>query len=413
MKSINELIGDLLLQNNCVIVPTFGGFVAKRVPATVDFNSGLMMPPSKSLLFNKQLVNNDGLLIHELAKNRAISFDQADRVLQEELAGWKQSLSAGERIEIDRVGRIYLDQEKNLCFEQDRFFNLLLESYGLKKVHFLTEEDVEIVEKTLEVLDSYEPKIEPVVQPIVEPIEKEEVPVIQITEKPIVKRELLPAEEKTIPEPVVEAKEEKVIPISKGRNKAWRYVAAACLLPIAFYSFWIPLKTDVLESGVISMNDFNPFYQHKEATYTEKPVSKFNIPKVTQGELSDSLHTIPAETSVYTLKYDSAHYLQVNIERPESNNPKELVIEKPIDDVTSTSNVVSADVMNYIVGCFGNKANAQRFVKQLKREGFDARILDKSDGLHRVSAGAALSEEQLNAIAAKSKAKGHPGWVLR
>lgn len=414
MKSISELIGDLLLQNNCVIVPSFGGFVAKRVPSSIDFTSGLMLPPSKSLLFNKQLVNNDGLLINELAKNRKVNFDQAERILREEISNWSIRLNNGERIDIDRVGRIYLDQEKNFCFEQDRFYNLLLESYGLKKVHFLTEEDVEIVEKTLEILDNYIP----VQQPIVEDVSlvKDEETILAEKVEPIEEKVEL---EKVIPilpkvdTPPIEKVEQKVIPINKGKNNAWRYIAAACLLPIAFYSFWIPLKTDVLESGVVSWNDFNPFYEHKEASYTEKPIAKFNIPEVTKGELVDSLHAIPSETNVYTLKYDSAHYIQVNIDQNFDSDEQEVKIQKEDVNNPSSGSTFNPDAMNYIVGCFGNKANAQRFVKQLQKEGFDAHIVDKSNGLHRVSAGSALSEQQLNAIAAKSKEKGHPGWVLR
>ena len=42
-------------------------------------------------------------------------------------------------------------QEKNICFEQDRFFNLLLESYGLGKVHFVSESDIQIVKEVAEI----------------------------------------------------------------------------------------------------------------------------------------------------------------------------------------------------------------------------------------------------------------------
>ena len=59
---IEKLIGDLLLRHNCVVVPSFGGFVAKQVSAVIDYKTGVMHPPKKSLLFNKQLINNDGLL---------------------------------------------------------------------------------------------------------------------------------------------------------------------------------------------------------------------------------------------------------------------------------------------------------------------------------------------------------------
>src|SRR3989338_1414297 len=148
MTTIEQLLGDLLLRHNCVIVPGFGGFVARQVSARIDYSSGKMHPPSKSLLFNKQLVNNDGLLVAELARENTLSYDQALENVRHLVNDWQSTLRAGHRIELDRIGYLFLDAEKNLCFEQDRFFNLLLESFGLGQVHFLTEEDVKIAEST-------------------------------------------------------------------------------------------------------------------------------------------------------------------------------------------------------------------------------------------------------------------------
>ena len=68
MISIEQLIGDLLIQHNCVIVPSFGGFVAQKISAKIDFKSGKILPPSKSLLFNRQLINNDGLLANVISE---------------------------------------------------------------------------------------------------------------------------------------------------------------------------------------------------------------------------------------------------------------------------------------------------------------------------------------------------------
>ena len=67
MTNLETLIGNLLLQHNCVVVPTFGGFVAQRVPARFDENSSSIHPPKKSVLFNKQLISNHGVLIQAYA----------------------------------------------------------------------------------------------------------------------------------------------------------------------------------------------------------------------------------------------------------------------------------------------------------------------------------------------------------
>ncbi|MEY3200216.1 MAG: hypothetical protein RJA13_2174, partial [Bacteroidota bacterium] len=58
MVSVEQLIGDLLVRHNCVIIPAFGGFVAKQTSASIDYKNGIMTPPRKSLLFNRQLINN-------------------------------------------------------------------------------------------------------------------------------------------------------------------------------------------------------------------------------------------------------------------------------------------------------------------------------------------------------------------
>ena len=40
MLTVEGLIGDLLIQHNCVVVPGFGGFVAQRVAAQLDTAKG-------------------------------------------------------------------------------------------------------------------------------------------------------------------------------------------------------------------------------------------------------------------------------------------------------------------------------------------------------------------------------------
>ena len=98
-----------MLRHNCVIVPSFGGFVAKPIPAKINFEKGTMVPPSKSLLFNKQLINNDGLLINELASQNGISFNDASVEVASKVQVWNKALKSGGRIELDRVGNLYLD----------------------------------------------------------------------------------------------------------------------------------------------------------------------------------------------------------------------------------------------------------------------------------------------------------------
>jgi hypothetical protein len=374
MVTIEQLIGELLLRHNCVIIPSFGGFVAKQTAATIDYVNGFMSPPKKALLFNRQLMNNDGLLQSELAVSNNISYNQSSELVAEKVAFWNETLKKGERIVIDKVGFLFFDQEKNICFEQDRFFNLLLESYGLGKVHFLTEEDVQIVAQTaIEITTT-----------------------INAPEQAIVAEELK-----------IEPNTAKVIehPALKERSKAWKYVAAAaCLLPIGFYSYWLPMKTPALQSGILSVRDFNPFQAKIKANYTQQKLKLAGI-SVEQNTLADQLAALPENETILNYTYDANFSFPIKVKE---------TVAVPIETISApVAPVNSSKQLNYIVGCFSSESNAQKVIAVLKAQGLNAFQLDVSNGLHRISAGAGNSASDLDPIIAKSKAAGFEGWILK
>ena len=72
--SLEKLIGDLLLRHSCVVLPGLGGFVARVEPAMLLRDKGSILPPSKAILFNRQLLTNDGLLIAAFAKEALVPY---------------------------------------------------------------------------------------------------------------------------------------------------------------------------------------------------------------------------------------------------------------------------------------------------------------------------------------------------
>ena len=377
MLTIEQLIGDLLLQNNCVIIPSFGGFVAQQVSAKIDFKTGKAFPPSKSILFNKQLVNNDGLLINELAKQNNKAFDTASTEVTEKVTQWNQIIQAGGRVELDRIGILYNDAENNLCFEQDRFFNLLLASFGLERIQFVSQEDVHIIEKTIEFED----------------------------------RKIIPIVETEIKEPETTVIEHPAL--QNKRIKVWKYIAVACILPIAFYSVWIPMKTDVLESGIISFKDFNPFQQTEEVKYTQESNKLTDVEKEANTSLSEQVKELPEDVSVYSYNYDDELYIPVSVGKEIHSTEESIPNTTDLEIVQITEIAFNANELNYIVGCFGDKTNARNLVDKLNNEGFSARIIDFHNGLHRVTAGSAFSLEELNKIKSSSISIGLKGWTLK
>ena len=382
MVSVEQLIGDLLVRHNCVIIPAFGGFVAKQTSASIDYKNGIMTPPRKSLLFNRQLINNDGLLIAELAVSNAINYNQATDTVGTLVNSWNEKLRNGERISIDKIGFLFYDQEKNICFEQDRFFNLLLESYGLEKVHFLSENDVQLAQKTtIERALSVEENtpVQPAIVFNTEGISKEK----GATDAQVIEH-----------------------PALQKNSKIWKYVAAACLLPIAFYSFWLPMKTTVLESGIISIQDFNPFYKSTDGNYSQEKIS-LKSPFEKYITLEENVAALPKDITIYSYKYADDLYIPIRLTKALQNTFNTELPEVKLEKQVSIS------TYNLIVGCFGSETNAKNLVSILKSKGFSPQIVDVSNGLYRVSIGAANSVDEMQKISQAANDQGFDGWILK
>jgi len=348
MKSFDEILAQLIINYDCVIIPNFGGFVTKASPSKIDYEKGIMTPPSKQVLFNVQLLNNDGLLNTEISTVNSISFAEAKKQIECKVAEYHSILKEGKKISIQKIGTFQRNQEGIIVFEQDRFFNFLIASYGLNNVQFIP--------------------VEPVSKP------------------------------------------HKII--SEKRN-TWKYAAAACLLPIAFYSFWIPLKTNVLSSEMISINDFNPFHKKSKTLYNKKKLVLKNNSQESGYLTFDEQFSKADHTSEYWLyQFDKENTFAVANEKADVINENELPqTEQKVPVQTYEINEVNPSPFNCIAGCFSNKKNAVRLVNKLKSKGYNATLLTGGE-LYRVSIGGGFSEEGIIALKSKANHDGLGVWIL-
>jgi hypothetical protein len=351
MHKIEDLVSSLLLRHSCVIIPNLGGFVAKTISAKLDLDRGLFLAPSKQLLFNKNLLNNDGLLISEYASINAIEYSKSQSEIEEFVLDLKSKLNSKQSVHIERVGKLSYDLEGNLVFEQDRYFNLLLSSYGLSQVQFIANKEPEINEPS-----------------------------------------------------IIDIKINVKAPVRKINYL--KYAAAACLLPLAFYSFWIPTHSGVLESGLISFKDFNPFYKKEIGAYSQQ---KLATPQndVLEKNVFEKQITTSKNHRIVLFKFDEGINIPIRIE--------EKKIVKEIHDVkieNFQNKISSTNTFEYIIGCFSNKDNALVLISKLKKEGFAAQLAGGSP-LVRVSIGSADSDLQMQTIIQKANEKGYKGWILK
>ncbi|MDC3030086.1 SPOR domain-containing protein [Flavobacteriales bacterium] len=133
---INRHISFLLCEHNCVVIPDFGGFVANYESARIDSRSHFMYAPKKSIVFNKSLQNNDGLLVNEIASCEGLTFKQAKKELDKYVLDLKESLKLYKKVFIEEVGTLLYTSEGNILFVQSNSRNHLLDSFGLSTVQY-------------------------------------------------------------------------------------------------------------------------------------------------------------------------------------------------------------------------------------------------------------------------------------
>ena len=143
MTNLDSILFDLLVHHNCVIIPEFGGFIAKRVSSQIDFEKGIIHPPSKHLLFNRFLTADDGLLISSFVQSQEEDYDSIKLKLSTFVTELDKRLSNGEEVSFKHIGTLRRSENGNYTFKQDRSFNLLADAYGLKELDFVSVQEVE------------------------------------------------------------------------------------------------------------------------------------------------------------------------------------------------------------------------------------------------------------------------------
>ncbi len=220
MQKVDKHISDLLYEHYCVIVPDFGGFVANYTSAKIHPAQHSFTPPSKKIVFNKNLNNNDGLLANHIVKAENSNYPEALKYINHFVENANTQLREGAKVKIDEVGTLFLDVERNIQFEPSSN-NYLLDAFGLSQF-----------------------------------------------QSPAIKRDNIG---KRIEK---EFKDRRAIPSEKKKLNIKKYVALAIAAPLVFGLFWIPLKTDLLKN--INYSSLNPF-SHKEIRLPEVK----DVPKTT------------------------------------------------------------------------------------------------------------------------------------
>ena len=121
----------LLLDNDCVIVPGLGGFIAYHTDACYDAESASFIPPTRTAGFNPKLSMNDNLLAQSYVETYDISYPEAVKRIAAEAEMLKDMLERNGSYDIPGVGTLKINDKGGYDFIPFEAGLLTPEYYGL------------------------------------------------------------------------------------------------------------------------------------------------------------------------------------------------------------------------------------------------------------------------------------------
>ena len=137
MNKYVEHIEELLYLHDCVIVPGFGGFICDYTSASINEKTGIIVPPSKKVVFNKYLKQNDGLLIDWIARKEQVDYEKAQRRLALFCEEVKVRLNQKQKVDFGTIGTFSVDRRFNILFESKNH-NFLPDVIGMETLPLVT-----------------------------------------------------------------------------------------------------------------------------------------------------------------------------------------------------------------------------------------------------------------------------------
>ena len=345
----------LLLSNDCVIVPGFGGFMAHHVDARYDGEDGMFLPPHRTIGFNQQLTMNDSLLALSYVEAYDISYPDALNRISDEVNELRQSLENEGKYELNDIGTLFLNEDGNISFEPCEAGILTPDFYGLGGFDMQTLAQITDINK----------------------LKEEEANVASSTAASDSQSGIGMSSSNSV---FVDEEDEE----SKGAEfvsikKSWlRNVAAACIALIAFFALSTPLGTPTVQKSQIDTGMLNRIMP-KEIN-THEPVHELMLNNSAKTE---------EET-------ESKNSFEISSEDKEINTPS-----------TSYYSIVLASRVT--------KRNAANYAEMLQAKGFeDARVLITNNNVKVIYGNYATQSEAyaaLNRLHDKEAFK--EGWITK
>ena len=104
MISIVQHIEYLFCNNDCVVIPQLGTFIAQY--SNAEFQGSEIKSPKRGICFNSLINHNDGLLAYSLMKRHGVTYDKAVAIISNQVGKIKELLNRGNEVPVGALGTI-------------------------------------------------------------------------------------------------------------------------------------------------------------------------------------------------------------------------------------------------------------------------------------------------------------------
>ena len=359
---IERHIEILLLDNDCVIVPGLGGFTAHHVEARFDESDDVFLPPLRTLGFNQQLKINDSLLVQSYIEAYDISYPEALRRIEGEVEELRQRLANDGYYEMTDIGVLEMNEDGNIIFTPCEAGILTPDLYGLSSFEMqplMAEESTTSASST----QVQKPNVEPT-------------PITTTVFDQVGQKEETSANDAGQDTDTDEDAEKTIcIKVSWLRNAG---IAAAAALLLFFVIF--PISHSGLKN--VNIGDFNGTSFFSKLMPKDSQMNNINISEIKASAKDSS---------------------------------RQSVKDSVKDSIKGIEPKVKSDTFCIVLASCIPQKNAERYVEQLHKKGFDKAYAMVNNKMVRVIYGNYTSEtdayNDLQKI--RSKDEFEQAWILK
>lgn len=352
MNELARHIEILLLENDCVIVPGFGGFVIHPQTSVYVEDENLFLPPTRSIGFNPQLKINDGLLVQSFMSVYGTSFPDATKMVDKAVEELRQTLHNNGQIDLPNIGELHYTIHGTYDFMPYSDKMTSPELYGLDSFCMKTLCRAKAVRS--------QKQMKPTVQ-----VKKEKAKVIRMN-------------------PVY-----------------WMSTAAAVVAVLLSFFISTPIEnTEVWQNSQAQLSPMEMMAQVKRHSLALNPVASrqtAEAPVATKQVMKQTMTTLPAAIQQPVAQPEAS--------KTEAPSPTPQAVAKPAKPLN----------YHIIVASVESEKQAKDMAAQLKAQGFDGARALIGGGKMRVSLRSyATQREAYNALTQIRQEKGYENaWVLK